>query len=89
MTYCTILTTKGTTTIPQEIRKKLGVKSGMRIEFSQNEKGEFVIKRAQTIDDVRKLNAKALKAAGTNNKTYASGEGFTLSAKQQQKDQDA
>lgn len=78
MTYSTILTIKGTTTIPQEIRKKLDIRPGMRIEFSENDNGEYVIKRAQTIDDVRELNAKALKLAGTQDKQYQSGDAFTI-----------
>lgn len=77
MTYKTILTSKGTTTIPIEIRKQLGIRPGMYISFVQNKtSGEYTIKRAQTIQEVRAANKQALKAAGTEDKMYQSGDGF-------------
>lgn len=76
MTYKTILTSKGTTTIPIEIRKRLGIKPGMQITFTTNKAGEFVIERSRTIEEVRELNKQALKQAGTAAKEYKSGEGF-------------
>lgn len=78
MQYTTILTSKGTTTIPAEIRRQLGVKPGMRISFYRDAvTGDFILKRSQTIEELRALNQKALEAAGTSNKTYKSGDGFT------------
>lgn len=80
MTYITILTSKGTTTIPIEIRKQLGIKPGMHITFSKTKTGEYVIKRSLTIEEVRALNKQALARAATSHKEYKSGEGFTLDA---------
>ncbi len=77
MTYRTILTSKGTTTIPKEMRDQLGVKPGMLIAFTKNEvTGEYTVSRAQTIDEVRQANKQALKKAGTSNKQYYSGAGY-------------
>lgn len=80
MTYKTILTSKGTTTIPIEIRKQLGIKPGMQITFTTNKAGEFVIERSRTIQELRELNRQALKLAGTASKDYKSGDGFRLSS---------
>lgn len=77
MRYKTKLTSKGTTTIPVEIRRKLGIKPGMRITFALNSQtGEYVLKRSQTIEEVRADNKAALAKAGTAHKTYTSGDGF-------------
>jgi AbrB family looped-hinge helix DNA binding protein len=38
------LSSKGQITIPVEVRKKLGLKTGDRIGFIENENGEFVLK---------------------------------------------
>ena len=79
MTYRTILTSKGTTTIPKEIRDQLGVKPGMLISFTRNPStGEYVLNRAQTIKEMRQANKLALEKAGTLNKNYVSGEGYDL-----------
>jgi len=79
MTYRTILTSKGTTTIPKDIRDQLGVKPGMLIEFNKNTKtGEFILSRAQTISELRKANKLALEIAGTARKHYVSGDGYSI-----------
>lgn len=79
MVYKTILTSKGTTTIPKEIRDQLGVKPGMLISFSKNQStGEYVLSRARTIEEIRKANKIALKEAGTAHKPYTNGDGFTM-----------
>ena len=80
MTYKTILTTKGTTTIPIEIRKQLGIKPGMQITFSKTKSGEYVIKRSRTIEEIRAMNKQALKQAATSHKKYKSGAGLSLAA---------
>lgn len=80
MTYKTILTSKGTTTIPIEIRKRLGIKPGMQITFTTNKAGEFVIERARTIEEIRELNKQALRRAGTASKDYKSGTGFAAAS---------
>jgi len=77
MTYKTILTSKGTTTIPKEIRDQLGVKPGMLISFSKNQStGEYTLKRAQTITEIRQVNKLALQQAKTIGKKYVNGAGF-------------
>ena len=47
------MTTKGQITIPLDVRQRLGLDAGDRIEFVELAGGEFVIKPA--IDDVRSL----------------------------------
>lgn len=47
------MTTKGQVTIPLDVRRRLGLDAGDRIEFVEIEKGMFAIKPA--IDDVRTL----------------------------------
>ena len=47
------LTTKGQVTIPLDVRQRLGLDAGDRIEFVEIENGVFAIKPA--IDDVRSL----------------------------------
>lgn len=76
MTYKTILTSKGTTTIPVEIRNKLGIEPGMYVSFEENQAGEFVLKREQTIEEVRAMNKAAMEREGTTNVIYESGDGF-------------
>lgn len=79
MIYKTILTSKGTTTIPKEIREQLGVKPGMLISFSRgSSSGEYILKRAKTITEVREANKNALKRAKTSHRQYISGMGYSL-----------
>ena len=47
------MTTKGQVTIPLDVRQRLGLDAGDRIEFVEIENGVFAIKPA--IDDVRSL----------------------------------
>ena len=47
------MTSKGQITIPAEVRQRLGLGSGDRIEFVELETGVFAIKPA--IDDMRSL----------------------------------
>jgi AbrB family looped-hinge helix DNA binding protein len=47
------MTSKGQVTIPAEVRQRMGLASGDRIEFVELANGEFAIKPA--IDDVRLL----------------------------------
>ena len=54
------LTTKGQVTIPADVRQRLGLESGDRIEFVEIE-GGFAIKPA--IDDVRSLKGLLRKPA--------------------------
>jgi AbrB family looped-hinge helix DNA binding protein len=48
-----VLTSKGQVTIPAEVRRRMGIDTGDRIEFVEVEGGGFVIKPA--VDDVRSL----------------------------------
>lgn len=64
MTYSTILTSKGTTTIPKDIRDALGVKPGMRVLFTRNKDGEVVLERVKTIEEVRTMNKQWLAKRG-------------------------
>lgn len=77
MNYTTILTSKGTTTIPKEIRDFLGVKPGARVFFTKNDAtGKVEIDRVPSIEEVRATNRAWLKKRGTANKPYQSGDGF-------------
>lgn len=88
MTYSTILTSKGTTTIPAEIRQQLGLKPGMTVSFSQiPETGEYTIKRALTIEELRAINKAALEKAGTAHLEYKSGDGFRAFVLKKHRDQ--
>jgi bifunctional DNA-binding transcriptional regulator/antitoxin component of YhaV-PrlF toxin-antitoxin module len=73
-----LLTSKGTTTIPVEIRRNLGVEPGMYVSFIEDRQtGKYVLERPQSISELRHLNKKALAKAGTKSKVYQSGYGFT------------
>ena len=77
MTYSAILTSKGTTTIPVAFRKKLGMKPGTSLTFSQGKNTrQIVIERSLTIEEVRAMNQTEMKRAGTWDKPYYSGAGF-------------
>lgn len=55
------MTTKGQVTIPLDVRQRLGLDAGDRIEFIEIDKGLFAIK--PTIDDVRSLKGLLRKPA--------------------------
>ncbi len=42
------VTRKGQVTIPQEVREKLGIKYGEKVEFATNDNGEVVLKAVKT-----------------------------------------
>ncbi len=48
-----MLTSKGQVTIPADVRRRMGIDTGDRIEFVELNDGGFVIKPA--VDDVRSL----------------------------------
>jgi len=48
-----VITSKGQVTIPADVRRRLGIDSGDRIEFVELETGGFAIRTA--VDDVRSL----------------------------------
>ena len=47
------MTSKGQITIPQEVRRKLGLDSGDRVELIEQEDGSFLLRPA--LEDVRSL----------------------------------
>jgi AbrB family looped-hinge helix DNA binding protein len=50
------VSSKGQITIPLEVRRKLGIKSGDRVRFVEGEKGEFVFKpKDQEVEPTSKL----------------------------------
>ena len=55
------MTTKGQVTIPLDVRQRLGLDAGDRVEFVELAGGEFAIKPA--IDDVRSLKGLLQKPA--------------------------
>lgn len=55
------MTSKGQVTIPLEVRQRLGLETGDRIEFVELEGGGYAIKPA--IDDVRSLKGLLRKPA--------------------------
>ena len=55
------MTTKGQVTIPLDVRRRLGLSAGDRIEFVEIENGTFAIKPA--LDDVRSLKGLLRKPA--------------------------
>ncbi|MCB1968343.1 MAG: AbrB/MazE/SpoVT family DNA-binding domain-containing protein [Candidatus Accumulibacter sp.] len=48
-----VMTSKGQVTIPADVRRRMGLDSGDRVEFVELEGGGFAIKPA--VDDVRSL----------------------------------
>lgn len=56
----TVITSKGTTTIPKEVRDSLGLVPGSSVNFTVKN-GVAYIKRALTLDEVRAQNAKLIK----------------------------
>ncbi|MBE0627412.1 MAG: AbrB/MazE/SpoVT family DNA-binding domain-containing protein [Burkholderiales bacterium] len=55
------LSSKGQVTIPAEVRQRMGLDTGDRIEFVELATGEFAIKPA--VDDVRSLKGALRKPA--------------------------
>jgi bifunctional DNA-binding transcriptional regulator/antitoxin component of YhaV-PrlF toxin-antitoxin module len=83
MTYKTILTSKGTTTIPVEIRKKLGIEPGMFVSFEEDkDTGRYFVQRSRTVQEIRAINKVALKQAGTSDVEYKTGDGFATHVKE-------
>lgn len=55
------LTSKGQLTVPRDVRQRLGLDSGDRVEFVEIEQGVFAIK--PVIDDIRSLKGLLKKPA--------------------------
>lgn len=55
----TVITSKGTTTIPKEVRDSLGLIPGSSVNFTVKN-GVAYIERALTLDEVRAQNARLI-----------------------------
>ncbi len=55
----TVITSKGTTTIPKEVRDSLGLVPGSSVNFTVKN-GVAYIERALTLDEVREQNARLI-----------------------------
>lgn len=47
---------KGTVTIPVEMRRRLEIEAGDEILFMYNKSGEVILRKAQTLEELRKRN---------------------------------
>lgn len=56
------MTGKGQVTVPSDVRRRMGLSAGDRIEFVELDSGEFAIRPA--IDDVRSLKGLLRKPTG-------------------------
>lgn len=63
MTPSLLVTMKGTTTIPKQVRNELGIKSGDRVHFEMNKDGDYVLRKDLTLEEVRIMNEKYTKNA--------------------------
>ena len=84
MIYTAKITSKGTTTIPADLRRKLGLKTGSEVAFSSTKKGEITIERVPTIEELRLRAQAEMTKQGTTDilKNYKSGDGFTAHVKE-------
>lgn len=84
MIYTSKITIKGTTTIPADLRKKLGLKPGSEIRFEENPKTKSItIEPVPSIEEIRVMNKTAMIKAGTwPPKPFKSGDGFRWHVKQ-------
>ena len=57
----TVITSKGTTTIPKEVRGRLNLRPGSKINFKE-ERGRIYIERALTLEEVRDANVQLIDA---------------------------
>ena len=78
MNYTSVITSKGTITIPAEIRTKLGIKPGMAVVISDPEAGSTVItlKRQQTWQEIRQRHQDILRKKGLTFQPTPNGAGF-------------
>lgn len=57
----TTVTSKGTTTIPKEIRDYLGVKPGSSVQFTKDKTGNVKLSRVYTLEEIRQRNQAHIK----------------------------
>lgn len=72
----TVITSKGTTTIPKTVRSELGLIEGSYITFQKTSNGGYLIKPVVTIGELRKRNQKILARENVSLVDYRSGDGF-------------
>lgn len=77
----TVITSKGTTTIPKEFRDNLGLREGTVVSFEMSKSGRLYIEPMVDIADLRAENKKILLKNKQNLKNYKSGDGFMARAK--------
>jgi AbrB family looped-hinge helix DNA binding protein len=80
MIYTSKVTSKGTTTIPADIREELGLRPGSEVRFEKDPKtGRVSLERVPSIDELRARAKQEMIQAGTWGmlKNYKSGDGFT------------
>ena len=79
MIYTAKITSKGTTTIPADIREELGLKPGSEVRFDKNTKtGKVSFEKVPTIEEIHAMNKEIMKKNGTEKTldNYKSGDGF-------------
>lgn len=77
----TVITSKGTTTIPKMFRDRLGLKEGSVVSFEMSESGRLYIDPVISIEELRKKNQKVLSRNKQSFKDYKTGDGFKAHAK--------
>ncbi len=89
MTYSSKITTKGQVTIPVQLRRRLNIKSGQRITFALNKKGNAEIMQQVDVHELRRQTQVHLNKMGfTPEKlhkmaeNYRNGDGITLHVKE-------
>jgi AbrB family looped-hinge helix DNA binding protein len=76
MQYTSTITSKGTITLPADIRAKLNLKQGERVSISEDS-GQITIKPSLSWEELHKMNQAILKRNGNwPTKAYKSGDGF-------------
>jgi AbrB family looped-hinge helix DNA binding protein len=60
--FYTVVTSKGTTTIPNRVRRELGIHPGDVVEFNKDPKsGKYSIEKIPSLEEIRKRNAVYIK----------------------------
>lgn len=75
MTYTSVITSKGTVTIPAAFRKQLGLKEGTRVEFA-NQDGQLFVRPVISWQEMQTLNQSILRENNSKPEPYNSGDGF-------------
>ncbi len=76
----TVITSKGTTTIPKEVRDSLGLTPGSSLTFRRAKSGKYFLDPVETIDDIRAKNRAILTREKQSLTDYKSGDGFRAHA---------